>query len=210
MDAWLPQASMYYHTRATLKSPLEKMRVGSYEAALSVSSLERSMLSMVRKSATLKAWFAFKLKIPDLRETHYLESKTPTWERVWELIQQKGAEWMALGERQGLQRNQWEIDEPASILDLFMYTLVVLYCRVEDNTNSTGEATRGFEWHDYYYEHEGKFFLLYRFLLYHTRLFLPGRANSIQPPLNPAKLPTWQQSYGCRIRQASETFMEGE
>jgi hypothetical protein len=68
---------------------------GPYEATFLIEPgyLELCLLEMVEQSSTLKAWFAYKVKVKGLKDTCDLEPKFPTWERVWELVQRRNQNW---------------------------------------------------------------------------------------------------------------------
>jgi hypothetical protein len=182
-----------------------------YEHAflLKTDELEQILPNVINQSASLKAWVAYRLKTKGLKEKCDLEARVPTWERVWDVFQEKGVVWTTQYERIVLQTTQWEFEQPNSTLDLLASALVVLYCKVQENTIAADQGVRGLKWHPYYYEEAGKFFLLYRFIRCVNSLLGPNRSTSIHPPIDVSKMAAWRHSPGYLIRQASRDFMKG-
>lgn len=158
------------------------------------------------RSATLKAWFAFRLKT---RGNMTLGAKVPQWRLVWDILQRKGAAWTAQYKRGGFQGLQWELQEPTSKIDLWAYTLCVLYCNVHDDPD-LNEEVGALEWHKYYYEAEGKYFLLYSLMKCCNLVLNPGYQNTIFRPTNARSVVYWRETCGGRIGIAAEEFMDGE
>lgn len=190
---------------------------GPYEATFLIErgDLEPNLLDMVKQSWTLKAWFAYKIRVKGLKDRCGVEAKLPSWERVWILLRRKAESWASVYEdrkRTGTHTTQWEIGEPKSALDLFVLTLAVLSVKIEETSQPIPGVPR-LMWHHYYYESEGKFFALYHFMLYQHKLFGPNRSDSIYPPSGPSIGPysygRWVQSCGYKIREAAEDFVKG-
>lgn len=179
---------------------------GRFEAALLVKNeqLIEVVAELTSHSATMKAWFALRLK------TKGKSSKPPEWAFIWSLIQRHGTAWTALYKKGSFHTSQWEIQEPASKLDLWAYTLCVLYCNVQDNPNGDEERVNGIKWHEYYYESEGKYFLLFTLLKYLTPALNSGQSTSIFRPKNTKVVPYWLETCGGRIGEAAQMFMDGE
>lgn len=187
---------------------------GPYEATFRVGpgDLERLLSDIVQHSWTLKAWFAYKITVKGLRDKCDVEPRLPTWERVSDLIRRSRSRWESMYQARKQERTlttQWEIEEPQSTLQLFAFALTVLARNIKSRSASTAPGVRRLTWHDYYYENEGKLFVLYHFMQYQHRLFGPNRPQSIHRPNSPAKVAKWESSYGYKIHQAAESFVEG-
>lgn len=142
-----------------------------------------------------------------------LQLKMPVWEAVWSLIQEKGAVWTEQYKKRGSEINPWELQSPwspISALDLFAHVLVVLAFSITANSDAARTPSSGLRWHQYYYEDEGKFFLLYRFMTYLNTIITSGRAMSIYEPSDSVKRRSWVGSYGYRIHQAAKGYMKGK
>jgi hypothetical protein len=90
--------------------------------------------------------------------------------------------------------------------------LIVLHCHITANSELVSEGTprRGFKWHQYYYEDEGKYFLLYRFVSYVNTMISPSQNMSIHKPTDPNKLRSWVVTQGCQMHTAAQGYMKGE
>jgi hypothetical protein len=174
------------------------------------SDLERCLYDIVNQSWTLKAWFSYKIHARGLKDACDLEAKFPTWDRVWEYFKSQGPAWNDMyrsAGSNGSHASNWELGEPKSTLDLLVSAIFILGCII--GTNSYRQTVEALRWHEYYYEMEGKVCALYRFILYQHTLFGPNRTGSIHPPSDASRIPTWQQSWGYRIREAAEDFVKG-
>jgi hypothetical protein len=193
----------------------------SYEAAFLVETdeLYEAFSATVLSCATLKAWFAYRLRAQAIRDglTQQnamldLQLKLPAWQAVWSLVEEKGAVWTEQYKKRGPEINPWELQSPwspISVLDLFAHVLVVLAFSITANSDAAQTPASGLRWHQYYYEDEGKFFLLYRFMAYLNTIITSGRAMSIYEPSDLSKRRSWVGSYGYRIHKAAKSYMKG-
>lgn len=144
---------------------------GSYEAAFLVKSKEYDLYEILAATvgvlATLKAWFAYKLRTRAIKDGFLeqnalldLPMRMPDWQTVWNLLQEKGPVWTEQYHKRGPRANPWEVEPSLSALDLFAHVLIVLTLHIDTNMELDSEGTRchGFKWHQYYYEDEGKYF----------------------------------------------------
>jgi hypothetical protein len=191
----------------------------SYEAAFLVEAdeLYDTFATMVASIATLKAWFAYRLRtqaikdgFPEQDTLLDLQLKLPSWPKVWELIREKGRIWSEQYQKRGPRINPWELQSPISTLELFVHVLIVLSSHISANSDPEKAASSGFKWHQYYYEDKGKYFLLYRFMSHLNIVFAPNRSISIYEPSDPDKRRSWIGSCGYRIHRAAKAFMNGE
>jgi hypothetical protein len=189
---------------------------GPYEATFSIQpgNLMECLFNVVEQSWTLKAWFAYKIKVRGLKDTCDLEPRFPTWERVWEMIQQKRSTWeerYKTRKNEGTLTTQWELCEPKSTLELLACAVVVLACHIPANFDNEQQNACPLKWYPYYYEHNGRIFTLYRFMAYQNKLFAPYRTNTIhfESDRTALGMECWLQSWGYRIHQASEDFVNG-
>ena len=194
----------------------------SYEAAFLIEDdeLYEAFSATVVSCATLKAWFAYRIRAQAIRDGLAkqdamldLQLKLPVWEAVWSLVQEKGAIWTDQYTKRGPEINPWELQSPwspISALDLFAHVLVVLAFKITANSNTAQTPPSGLRWHHYYYEDEGKYFLLYRFMTYLNIIMTPSRSMSIYEPSDPSKRRSWVGSCGYRIHKSAKNYMKGE
>lgn len=196
---------------------------GSYEAAFLVDTdnydLYGTFAATVGVFETLKAWFAYRLRVQAIKNGLVeqktlldLPTKLPDWQTVWNLIQAKGPVWTEQYKQRALQQNPWEVQSSLSALDLFAHVLVVLQWHITANVELVSEGTpcRGFKWHQYYYEDEGKYFLLYCFMSYLNTIMSPNRAMCIYRPTDPDKLASWMRTCGFSIHLAAQNYLKSE
>jgi hypothetical protein len=190
-----------------------------YEAAFLTDDLYNDFADIVGSCATLKAWFAFRISIQEARDGLSRQSclleiqvKPPDWDDVWAMIQDKRALWSAQYKRSGPGTNRWEFQEPVSALELFASALLALSYEITANSVAQRASSRGFRWHQDYYEDKGRTYLLYQFVLYLNVLISPNQSKSIHKPidLDTQYMPAWLGSWGGRMHQASTGFMNGE
>ena len=193
----------------------------SYEAAfLMKHDLYKTFAATVGSFATLKAWFAYRLRTQAIKEGFlkqdvllYISTKTPGWQTVWTLLQEKGQVWTEQHKTQGSQANPWEVQPSLSALDLFAHLLVVLKLHTDSNVGLESEGTpcHQFKWHQYYYEDEGKYFLLYRFMTYLITLMIsPKSTMCIYRPTDGDKYISWMGTYGWQIHLEAKSYLRGE
>jgi hypothetical protein len=190
---------------------------GSYEAAFFVSDgeLYEAFSATVVSCATLKAWFAYRLRARAVKDGLAQQDamldfqlKLPAWHTVWSLIQEKGAVWTEQYKKHGLSVNPWELESPISALDLFARVLIVLACNITANSDPEEPPSSGFRWHQYYYEDEGRFFLLYGLMTHLNTMNAPSL--SIYEPSDANQRRWWSRFCGSRINQAAKDYMRGE
>jgi hypothetical protein len=201
-----PSGCAYPRNKKEPKIAIGDKSLGPFAAALLVKDeqLVEILSEITSRSATLKAWFAHRLK------TKGTKTKSPVWGLIWNTLQSKGAAWTAQYKRGGFQGIQWEFQAPASKIDLWAYTLCVLYCNVNDNLDCNEGTADTFHWHKYYYEAEGKYFLLYSLMKCCNLVLNPGHQNTIFRPTNPRGEAYWRETCGGQIGMAAEDFMDGE
>lgn len=196
---------------------------GSYEAAFLVKSKEYDLYEILAATvgvlATLKAWFAYKLRTRAIKDGFLeqnalldLPMRMPDWQTVWNLLQEKGPVWTEQYHKRGPRANPWEVEPSLSALDLFAHVLIVLTLHIDTNMELDSEGTRchGFKWHQYYYEDEGKYFLLYNFMSHLNTISSPKGRTSIYKPTEPNKLGAWMMTDGYHIHTAAKDYMKGE
>ena len=160
-------------------------------------------------SATLKAWFAFRLKIEAPRGSHV---KLSRWSTVWSAITANFDQWsMQYPVGHQFPATQWELQMPQDIPEMHAMSLFMLYRAVAPN--EAGNRLHGIspKWHPYYYEDEGKFFLLHRLLCFLNSQTSGTRSMTIFGRLrnNTGYTQEWLESAGGRIALACQKFMEG-
>lgn len=210
-DSRLPQVATGHEGKA------------SYEAAFLVDTdghdLYKTFAATVGSFATLKAWFAYRIRTQAIKDGLSeqnalldLPTKLPDWQTVWNLIQEKGVVWTEQYRTQGPQINPWEVHPSLSALDLFAHVLIVLASHIKKNAQleSEGKMCRGFKWHQYYYEDEGKYFLLYRFMSYLNTIISPNRTMCIYRPTDADKSTLWLGTCGWKIHLAAQSYLRGE
>lgn len=192
----------------------------SYEATFLVESgkLYEVFAATAASCATLKAWFAYKIRARAIRDGLAKQNamldfqlKLPDWQTVWKLIQEKGAVWTEQYQKEGLNVNPWELQSscsPISALDLFAQVLIVLACNTTANSDPEETPSSGFRWHQYYYEDEGRFFLLYGFMTHLNTM--NSQSLTIYEPSDPNSRKWWMRFCGHRINQAAKSYMKGE
>jgi hypothetical protein len=192
----------------------------SYEAAFLVESgkLYEAFSAAIVSCATLKAWFAYKIRARAIRDGLAKQNamldfqlKLPEWQTVWKLIREKGAVWTVQYKEQGLNVNPWELQStcsPISALDLFTQVLIVLACNTTANSDAEETPSSGFRWHQYYYEDEGRLFLLYGFMTHLNTM--NAQSLTIYEPSDANSRSWWMRFSGYQINQAAKSYMEGE
>ena len=118
---------------------------GSYEAAFLVETdkLYETFANTVASISTLKAWFAYRLRAQAIKDGFLkqdtlleLQFKSPSWNEVWKLVQEKQGTWTEQYQRRGPEINPWELQSTISPLELFAHVLVVLAFHVTANTDT--------------------------------------------------------------------------
>jgi hypothetical protein len=193
-----------------------------FEAAFLVKDdqLLGILSELVLESASLKAWFALHLRSVVYRSRvverpiHEELTKAPEWELVWYTIQQQEVTWAGRYKDSAVQVSEWGVHEPASKIDLWACAMFVLKQHVQNSPDDTAEGVASYTWHEYYYESEGKYFLLYNLLrfvadncLEDFRDGCESRDNSL---LTNERYDNWKEEYGDCIESAVEDFRKRE
>lgn len=195
----------------------------SYEAAFLIDTdehdLYKTFAATVGSFATLKAWFAYRLRTQAIKDGFleqdallYISTKTPSWQTVWTLLQEKGQVWTEQHKTLGSQADPWEVQPSLSALDLFAHVLVVLKVHIDSNRGLESEGTpcHQFKWHQYYYEEEGKYFFLYHFMTYLITLTSPKSTMCIYRPTDRDKRTSWVGTCGWQIYVHARSYLKGE
>jgi tryptophan 2,3-dioxygenase len=113
---------LYYgkdHPRVAVGS-----EICSFEAAFLTDKLYDDFAHAVDSCATLKAWFALKLRMQETKDELSkqgclvdIQFKSHDWRRVWNMIQDKEPAWAEQYKRPGPESNLWELPKPASALE---------------------------------------------------------------------------------------------
>lgn len=198
-------------TALQVATPLTK---GAFEQSLLVNkgkgSLDSIVTQLVQQSATLKAWFALRLK----SSTHQRGQgiSCARWDSVWALIQESKATWIAQYHGSENRAVQWEMGRPLSLAELQARVFLVLYQKIQENREGDLESTLGFKWHPYYYEEVGIYFLLHQFLIFLRKQTGDNYTMSIFRPLGRSaqddqRREAWEQTPGFQVCKMSEQFM---
>jgi hypothetical protein len=191
----------------------------SYEAAFLVETdkLLETFSTTVASIATLKAWFAYRLRAHAIKDSFLkqdtlldVQLKLPSWQTAWSLVRKKGEIWTKQYQTRGLTINPWELQPNISAEGLFAQVVVVLAFHITANSDTETPASGGFKWHQYYYEDNGRYFLLHRFMSYLNVVFASNRSVSFYEPSDVDKRRLWVGSCGYQIHRAAKAYMRGE
>jgi len=190
------------------KVAVPQKSLGPWEASLLTHDkhLIAMLASVVHESATLKTWFAFWIKTGNFQR----RGNVSLWTPVWSLIRDKGAMWVARYDSCVSRETQWEFGEPTTIVELWARTLCAIYCNVKDNPSGDEERVHGLTWHPYYYEPEGRYFLLYKLLKFVMHHLGVHKSETVFYPTDPDRVFAWPRSYAGQIRRSTDQFVLGE
>lgn len=172
--------------------------------------LERIVTPIILDSVTLVAWFT--LKLPQVRQTVSGSSNLPQWNQVWTVIEEQKAmleEQYDSNESEGSLATQWELKPPVTLNELYAYAMYVLFRKASEDP---GED-EGLKWHKYYYEDEGKFYLIYQFLNFLSKYSTGLGAMQFDRPsesTHQSAHARWPTTGGGKIRTAADKFFSSE
>lgn len=171
--------------------------------------LDQCITGLVRQSATLKAWFAYRISL----RTVQTASSPAGWTLIWALIQDSAATWHEQFHQSEDRGGTWELGEPDSVAELQARVLFVLFQNVQENQHGHTQSSSSLKWHSYYYEEAGRYLLLYRFLIQLNQHTNGGRRMCIHRPSDAGWRKTgqlsWEKTQGFQIHQLSKAFVRG-
>lgn len=186
-------------------------QVGFQEALLAPhDTFHDIIVSVVVDSATIKAWFALILPHKTRRGASAKRTITPRWGQTWELIRNGKAKWNEQYATNGQPATQWELHEPSSVGELYALAMFVLYRKVHDNPEKDEKRVAGLKWCRNYDEDEGKFFLLYNFLIFLGNYCIGSGEIQFRRPTDKSNIRAWIVSRGGKMHAAVQEFLAGE
>lgn len=123
-------------------APRTDSQKSQFEGSLLIESdhFDQLVTQMVRQSATLKAWFAYRISV---RGDHTDKRSSPVayWKRAWAVIEKSAGTWNLQYQQSEDRTGRWELGEPTSLAELQARVLFLLYQNVQEK--SEGWSTTG-------------------------------------------------------------------
>lgn len=177
---------------------------------VTTNTLQDLVETLVNGSATLKAWFALKLRHVGVKGQSAKRFIAPQWGPIWALVKQQEAAWNIQYIGSDHSPRLWGLHEPSSVGELYALAMFVLYHKTQFNPGEDERRLIRLKWHGYYCCDMRKFFLLYEFLVFLDFYCIGEGAIQIDRPIKNEKLPAWNNSRGGRMHSAAQNLQISE